>query len=241
VTGFFDPLEQFEFGCFLCVHNSKFIFFLYLVGFILSFFVFFKKNKFSSFLRLKQIALSKIFSFILSVVRENLKTKYGFVFNNVFILFLLIFLSNIVGMVPYSFTLTSSVVLTFFLSFQFFFGVTVFAVLEHRAKVVGFFLPPGVPIVVAPFLVVIELISFFARVLSLAIRLFANIMSGHSLLKILAGFVWIMLFSGLGLFSIFPLIVVFLVTFLEMVIAFLQAYVFMILVIIYVNDAALLH
>ena len=101
----------------------------------------------------------------------------------------LIFLSNIVGMVPYSLTLTSSVVLTFFLSFQFFFGVTIFAILEHRAKVVGFFLPPGVPIVVAPFLVVIELISFFARVLSLAIRLFANIMSGHSLLKILAGFV----------------------------------------------------
>jgi ATP synthase subunit 6 len=184
-----DPLEQFEFGCAYCVFNSKFIIFIYLLGFFLACVVCFKKKKVVNELILKRFMGSKIFIFILGVVKENLKTKYSFVFSNIFILFVLIFLSNGLGMIPYSLTLTSSIVLTFSLSFQFFFGITIFGIFEHRSKVVGFFLPPGVPLVVAPFLVVIELVSFFARVLSLAIRLFANIMSGHSLLKILAGFV----------------------------------------------------
>jgi ATP synthase subunit 6 len=186
---FLDPLEQFEFGSFFCAQNAKFVLFLYLVTIVSSFCYFVQRASLLTGLSVKAFITRRLFSFVLNILRESLKTKYGFVFANLLNLFLFILLSNLIGMSPYTITLTSAVVLTFFLSFQFFFGISLFGVIEHRSKVTGFFLPNGVPLVVAPFLVVIEMISYFARVLSLAIRLFANIMSGHSLLKILAGFV----------------------------------------------------
>ena len=112
---------------------------------------------------------------------------------------------------------------------------------RHGLSFFDLFLPNGAPFALAPFLVVVEIISFIARLFSLAIRLFANIMSGHTLLKILAGFGWILLIKLASLLGFVPVIVVFVITGLEIVIAFLQAYVFTVLSAIYLNEALQLH
>jgi len=105
-----------------------------------------------------------------------------------FYLFITIFLSNLIGLIPYSFTPTSSFIMTFFLALGHFIGINFIAATQTRWETVNFFLPSGIPTVGAPFLVLIEFISYVARVFSLSTRLFANMMSGHALLKILASF-----------------------------------------------------
>jgi len=130
-----------------------------------------------------------VFRFIQGLLRENVKTKYSVFLPNLFYIFIIVLLSNVIGMVPYSFTVTSAFVFTFFLAFQHFIGLTFLGVLIHKAKTFIFFLPSGVPFVISPPLSIIELISYIARPFSLGIRLFANMMAGHSLLKILIGFV----------------------------------------------------
>eukprot|EP00897_Mesotaenium_endlicherianum_P002517 jgi/Mesen1/2293/ME001545S01382 len=129
-------------------------------------------------------------------------------------------------MIPYSFTVTSHFIVTLGLSFSLFIGVTI-----------------GVPLPLAPFLVLLELISYCFRALSLGIRLFANMMAGHSLVKILSGFAWTMLSMGgvMYLAHLAPFLIVFALTGLELGVAILQAYVFTILICIYLNDAINLH
>ena len=161
----------------------------------------------------------------------------------IFVIFIFILTCNLLGMIPYSFTVTSHIIVTFFLSLSIFIGVTIIGFAHHGIHFFSFFLPAGAPVVLGPFLVVIELISYISRAFSLAIRLFANMMSGHSLLKILAGFAWTMLSVG-GIFYVIhlvPLIIVFIITGLEIGIAMLQAYVFTVLTCIYLNDSINLH
>jgi F-type H+-transporting ATPase subunit a len=148
-----------------------------------------------------------------------------------------------IGMIPYTFTVTSHLIITFGLGLATFIGITIVALREHKLHFFAFFLPGGAPLAMAPFLVIIEFISYMFRGISLSIRLFANMMAGHTLLKILAGFSWTMLSLG-GIFyvlQLFPLLVVFALTGLELGIAFLQAYVWTVLVCIYLNDAIHLH
>jgi F-type H+-transporting ATPase subunit a len=135
------------------------------------------------------------------------------------------------------------VVVTFGLSVSVFVGVTVIGFLTHGLHFFSFLLPPGAPLVLAPFLVVIELVSYMFRAISLGVRLFANMMAGHTLVKILSGFGWSMLSLGgvLKLAALIPLVVVFALMFLEVGVAILQAYVFTILSCIYLNDAIALH
>lgn len=104
-------------------------------------------------------------------------------------LFVFVLFSNLLGMVPYSFAITSQLVVTFTLSFVTFVGLNIFAVRDHGWHFLDLFLPTGVPLFLAPFVILIEVISYIARVFSLGIRLFANIMAGHTLLKILGGFI----------------------------------------------------
>ena len=106
-----------------------------------------------------------------------------------FLIFFFIFLSNILGMVVYSFTITSSLILTFFFSSSFFFGSNIYGFLLNLSNFFSLFIPRGVPVVILPMLFIIEIISYFSRVISLAVRLFANMLSGHALLKILLSFV----------------------------------------------------
>ena len=106
----------------------------------------------------------------------------------VFFLFLFLLISNLIGMIPFSYTVTSSLVLTFFLSFSFFLGINLLGFYHNKISFFKTFLPGGTPVFIAPLLILIEVVSYFSRVFSLAIRLFANMMSGHALLKILIGF-----------------------------------------------------
>jgi ATP synthase subunit 6 len=177
------------------------------------------------------------------LIVENVGIKYVKYISLIFFLFLFLFLSNILGMIPYSFTVTSQFIFTFALALIFFFGATYIGLVKHRLRFFGLFLPDGAPLAIMPFIITIEIISYIARVFSLSIRLFANMMAGHTLLNILAWFCWSM-FLALGIWlniGIFPLIIIFLVTGLEMAIAFLQAYVFTVLVCIYLNDVIHLH
>jgi ATP synthase subunit 6 len=97
-------------------------------------------------------------------------------------------MANMVGLIPYSFTATSSFVITFFLALSYFIGINIISVFKNKWTTPNLFLPSGVPLAIAPFLILIEMVSYFAKVFSLSIRLFANMMSGHALLKILIGF-----------------------------------------------------
>jgi len=191
----------------------------------------------------KQAFVESIYEFVYTLVYENIGSKGNKYFPFIFVLFIYILACNLLGMIPYSFTVTSHIIVTFFLSLSIFISVTIIGFMHHGIHFFSFFLPSGSPIVLAPFLVVIELISYTSRAFSLAIRLFANMMSGHSLLKILAGFAWTMLSVG-GIFyfiQLVPLIVVFAITGLELGIACLQAYVFTVLTCIYLNDSINLH
>lgn len=184
---------------------------------------------------------SLFYSFIVGLVRENISRKGFYFFSYLFLLMSFLLTANLFSMVPYSFAITSHLIITLFLSFLTFFTAIALGFQHHGMSFFGLFLPNGAPFALAPFLILIEIISFFARLFSLAIRLFANIMSGHTLLKILAGFAWILFVQASSLVALVPFVVVFVITGLEIVIAFLQAYVFTVLTSIYFNEAVILH
>ena len=180
---------------------------------------------------------------IKTMLRENIYIKKQQYFTIIFYLFNTLLIANLVGLLPFSFTITSSFVVTLFLSLTHFLGVNIVGGNRHKWQLNNLFLPSGAPLAIAPFLIFIEAVSYVARIFSLSIRLFANMMSGHALLKILIGFAWTLLSSGtiFTLLFIFPWLIVTAVTFLELLIAFLQAYVFTILVTLYINDVLTFH
>ena len=144
---------------------------------------------------------------------------------------------NMVGMLPYSFTVTSQIIVTFMLASVIFIGVTIIGFIKHGIKYLELFVPKGVPLVLLPIIVIIEIISYLSRPVSLSVRLFANMLAGHTMLKVFGGFV-----ISLGLLGGWlPLGFSVALTGLEILVAFLQAYVFAILTCIYLNDALNLH
>ena len=155
----------------------------------------------------------------------------------VFTLFMFVLFCNMVGMLPYSFTVTSQIIVTFTLAAMIFIGVTIIGFVKHGIKYLELFVPKGVPLVLLPLIIIIEIISYLARPVSLSVRLFANMLAGHTMLKVFGGFV-----ISLGLLGGWlPLSFSVALTGLEILIAFLQAYVFAILTCIYLNDALNLH
>ena len=174
--------------------------------------------------------------FIASLVKDTVGTEGRAYFPFIFTVFMFVLVGNLFGMVPYGFTFTSHIIVTFTMAILVFLGVTAIALKKHKMRFFTFFLPPGVPLIMAPLLVPIEIISYLSRPISLSVRLFANMLAGHMLLKVFAGFV-----VALGLFGVIPLAFVVALTGLEIVIAFLQAFVFTILTCLYLNDALHLH
>ena len=152
-------------------------------------------------------------------------------------------MSNLFGMIPFSATITSFLIISFFFSLTTFISLNIIGVIYNKGGIWKLFLPEGIPTAISILLIGIEIISYIAKVFSLSIRLFANMMSGHSLLKILMSFAWTMIWLSFSFsyVSILPVLVVFATTGLEFVIAFLQAYVYMVLASIYLNDAINLH
>jgi len=176
------------------------------------------------------------YEFIANMLRENVGSEGRKYFPFVFTLFMFILFANVLGLIPYSFTTTSHIIVTFAIAGVIFIGVTILGIVRHGAKFFSLFLPPGVPIALAPLLVPIELISYLSRPISLSVRLAANMMAGHTMIKVFAGFV-----VALGVFGIAPFIFIVLLFALETIIAFLQAYVFAVLTCLYINDAIHLH
>lgn len=191
-----------------------------------------------------QNLIESLYHFIYyNIVRENIKKNGNLYFPIIFSMFSFILACNLIGMIPFSFTATSHIIVTLSLALLVFIGINVIGVKTHGLHLLSLFLPAGAPLAMAPLLVFIELVSYSFRVVSLSLRLFANMMSGHCLLKILAGFTWTMLSSNgvLVLFHIMPVMVIFAIIGLEIGIAFLQAYVFSLLLCVYLNDAISLH
>jgi F-type H+-transporting ATPase subunit a len=157
----------------------------------------------------------------------------------VFSLFLFVLTANFMGMIPGSFTVTSHIIVTFALAMVVFLSVIAVGIAKHGTHFFGLFVPQGAPALLVPFLVVIEVISFLSRPVSLGMRLFANMLAGHIALKVFAGFVVSLGALGIGgiLGATLPLGMIVALTALEFLVAFLQAYVFTILTCVYLNDA----
>ena len=182
-------------------------------------------------------SLSEIsYEFIANMIKDNVGSAGRKFFPFVFTLFMFILFANLLGLLPYSFTFTSHIAVTFTLAFVVFLGVTLVGFAKHGAHFLSFFVPGDVPKLMLVLLVPIEILSYLSRPLSLSIRLFANMMAGHAMMKVFAGFV-----AMLGVFGIFPLGVDVLLTAFELLVAFLQAYVFTVLTCLYLNDAIHLH
>ena len=176
------------------------------------------------------------YEFIANMLRENVGSEGRKFFPFVFSLFMFILFSNMLGLIPYSFTSTSHIIVTFGMAIVVFLGVTLIGIIRHKGKFLSLFVPSGVPAVLLLLLVPIELISYLTRPVSLALRLFANMMAGHTLLKVFGGFV-----VALGMFGVFPLVAIVALYGLELIVAFLQGYIFTVLTCLYLNDAIHLH
>ncbi len=180
------------------------------------------------------------YEFIANMLRDNVGSAGLRFFPFVFTLFMFILALNLLGMVPYAFTVTSHIIVTFALAFFIFIGVTILGFAVHGFGFFKFFVPHGVPAYLLPLVVPIEVVSYLTRPISLSVRLFANMMAGHTVLKVFAGFV-----IALGAFGyapgLLPLFFMVALTGLEVLVAALQAYVFAILTCIYLNDALHMH
>ena len=190
-----------------------------------------------------QALIEFFYGFIQDMVSSNLGDRGQGYFPMIFVLFIFLLTCNLIGMVPYSFTVTSHIIVTLTLSLTVYIGVTFILFREHGFHALSLFVPAGAPFALYFLLIGIELISNVMRVVSLSVRLFANMMSGHILLKVLLGFAWTMMMSGgiMLLVHLVPMGVVFVLLFLETAVACIQAYVFAILTCIYLNEAMNLH
>ena len=182
--------------------------------------------------------ISEIFyNFIAKMISDTAGSKAKPYFPFIFSLFMFVLFCNMLGMLPYSFTVTSHIIVTLLMAVFIFVAVTVIGFLKHGFGYLKLFVPSGVPAVLLPLITVIEIISYLSRPVSLSVRLFANMMAGHTMLKVFGGFV-----ISLGMLGGWlPLGFSVALTGLEILVAFLQAYVFAILTCIYLNDALNLH
>ncbi len=181
------------------------------------------------------------YQFVADLIRDTIGPDGRRYFPIIFSLFMFILIGNMVGLVPYSFTFTSHIIVTFALAIVVFIGVTILGFVKHGIHFFSFFVPPGVPVAMWPLLIPIEIISYLSRPISLSVRLFANMLAGHTILKVIAGFVFGLGAITFGVGGLLPLSLLVALTGLEIVIAFLQAYVFAILTCLYINDALHMH
>ena len=180
-----------------------------------------------------QLLTELSYTLVSKMISDTAGSKAKPYFPFVFSLFMFVLFCNMLGMLPYSFTVTSHIIVTFALAAVIFVGVTIIGFVNHGVGYLKLFIPSGVPLFLLPLIVIIEIISYLSRPVSLSVRLFANMMAGHTMLKVFGGFV-----ISLGIIGGWlPLSFTVALTGLEILIAFLQAYVFAILTCIYLNDA----
>ena len=176
------------------------------------------------------------YEFIANMIRENVGAEGRKYFPFIFTLFMFILVGNLVGMIPFAYTFTSQIIVTFAMAAAIFVGVTVIGLVRHGLHFFSLFVPSGTPLILAPLLIPIEVISYFVRPVSLSVRLFANMMAGHTMMKVFGGFTVL-----LGVLGVAPIILLVALTGFEIMVAVLQAYVFTVLTCLYLNDAIHLH
>jgi F-type H+-transporting ATPase subunit a len=183
------------------------------------------------------------YEFIAGMIDDNVGHEGRDYFPFVFTLFMFILIGNLLGLIPYGYTFTGQIIVTFAMAAVVFIGVTIIGIAKHGWHFLSFFVPHGVPFVLLLLLVPIEVLSYIIRPFTLSIRLFANMMAGHTMLAIFAGFVAPLLLAAgaIKAFAVVPLGVDILLIFLELLVAALQAYVFTILTCLYLRDAIHLH
>ncbi len=186
-----------------------------------------------------QSAAEMSYEFVANTVRSSAGTEGMKFFPFVFTLFMFVLFANMIGLIPYSFTVTSQLIVTATLALVVFFIVVIYGFWRNGLEVPQLFVPKGVPVYILPAIVVIEILSFMSRPISHSVRLFANMLAGHITLQVFAGF--IIMLAGFGVLGWFgaalPFVLVVMLIALEFLVAFLQAYVFAILTCIYLNDA----
>jgi len=187
--------------------------------------------------RLQSVA-EMSYEFVASTVRGTTGTEGMKFFPLVFTIFMFVVFSNVIGIIPYTFTVTSQIIVTFALAALVILTVIIYGVMRHGTHFLHLFVPSGVAPALLPFIVLIEVISFISRPISLSVRLFANMLAGHITLKVFGAFVALLLGSGVwAAMSPLPLLGIVALTAFELLVAFLQAYVFAILTCVYLNDA----
>jgi F-type H+-transporting ATPase subunit a len=189
------------------------------------------------------IGLESSFASISSMVKSQIGNSNEQFLPFIYSLFFFIIIGNLTGNIPYSFAITASLIVTIGLSLTIFFGVTIYALYLHKIKFFAFFIPSGTPLMLVPSLVLIELISYIARAFSLGVRLFSNLMAGHTLLKILSTFLAQLLTSSVLIFfvTLVPFVLFIAIVGLELAVSIIQAYVFCVLTCSYIKDAVYLH
>jgi F-type H+-transporting ATPase subunit a len=238
-----SPLEQFEIKELVPLSisevpisftNSALYMFLSVVAVSLLFWVGTRKK---DFIPGKMQSFTEIiFGFINALVDENIGPKGMPFLPLIFSLFTFILFGNLFGMLPYAYTFTSQIILTFGLAMLVFIIITLLGFIKHGFGFFSYFLPKGTPLLMVPLLFIIELISFLSRPVSLSIRLFANMMAGHTMLKVFSMFT-----ISLGIFGFSTIIASIILIGFEFMVAFLQAYVFSVLTCLYIRDAIELH
>ncbi len=187
-----------------------------------------------------QSAAELSYEFVASMIRSTAGQEGMRFFPFVFTIFMFVLLLNMMGLIPFAFTVTSHIVITAALALTVFFTVLIYGLMRHGLHFFNLFVPKGVPIYILPMIIAIEILSFISRPISHSVRLFANMLAGHIALKVFAGFI-ILLGGALGAVGwvggALPFAMIVGLTALELLVAFLQAYVFAILTCIYLNDA----
>jgi len=237
---FNNPFEQFELFniSFFNFFNFNNLFVYYYLIF-LSFFIFFILGVYRILLlpSVNQMIIEDIYRFVLVIFQQQIGIRHSLVmFPLVITLFIFILISNLSGLLPYGFTVTGHILLTFTLSFSIFIAITINGFINHKIYFLKLFVPSNTPKVLLVLLVGIEIISYFIRPFSLSIRLFANMLAGHILLNIVTSFTLYLLKLNF-IFSLIPFLFIFAIGGLELAIAFIQSYVFIVLTIIYINDS----
>ena len=186
-----------------------------------------------------QAAAEMSYEFVADTVRSTAGNEGMRFFPFVFSLFMFVLFANLLGLLPFSYTVTSQIIVTFALAALVMLVVIVYGLYRHGTHFLGLFAPSGVAPAILPFIVLIEIISFLSRPISLSVRLFANMLAGHITLKVFGGFIVLLLGSGTAaaLIAPLPFVGIILLTAFELLVAALQAYVFAILTCVYLNDA----
>lgn len=250
----FSPLDQFKIAPLISIvligidmSLTNLLLASFLAVFVIYSYVFIIKdintNSFFIIPKSWQSLVEKLYALVIQLLSDIITTGSEKYLPFLIVLFMFILSNNLIGLIPHSFTTTSYFTFTFFMSFTVFIGMTIIGFQKHGLEFFSLFLPANTTFFLALILVPIELISYIAKPISLGTRLFINLMAGHTLLKVIVGFSWnILLVENLtAIVFVIPLLILVLLTGLELAVALIQAYVFVTLTCIYLNDCEALH